>query len=141
MSKIIEIIKTFNVQLALKNIYTKVDEIIKKLNDNEPKYKVYTALLTQTEMDAPIPTVLENTIGNIIWARTGAGDYTGTLNNAFTQDKTFVLYKSVYNTGGTYISVVYRANQNYFQIQTRDNLGAGADDVLYETSIEIRVYN
>lgn len=41
MSKIIEIIKNFNVQLALKNIFTKIDEIIKKLNDLEENGSVY----------------------------------------------------------------------------------------------------
>lgn len=41
MSKLIEIIKNFNVQLALKNIFTKIDEIIKKINDLEENGNVY----------------------------------------------------------------------------------------------------
>jgi hypothetical protein len=35
MAKIIEIVKKFNVQIALKNIYSKIDEIIRNLSDKE----------------------------------------------------------------------------------------------------------
>jgi hypothetical protein len=57
-------------------------QILKQLNkltsimfDLKPKYKVYTALLTQTGTDAPVATVLENTIGNITWEYFGTGIY------------------------------------------------------------------
>lgn len=41
-------------------------------------YKVYTALLTQSGTDAPVATVLQNTIGDtIIWSRSDVGFYTG----------------------------------------------------------------
>lgn len=52
MSKIIEIIKTFNVQLALKNIFTKIDEIIKKLNDVENNTSIITGSLTDAQINA-----------------------------------------------------------------------------------------
>jgi len=35
MAKILEIIKDFNVKIALKNIFTKIDEIIRNLSDKE----------------------------------------------------------------------------------------------------------
>ena len=46
--------------------------------------KVYTALLTQTGTDAPVATVLENTLGGeVVWTRDDIGLYTGTLAGAF----------------------------------------------------------
>ena len=52
-------------------------------------YSVYTALLTQTGTNAPVATVLENTLGGtVVWTRDSAGFYTGTLAGAFTVSKT-----------------------------------------------------
>lgn len=54
-------------------------------------YSVYTALLTQTGTDAPLATVLENTLGGtVVWTRQSPGRYIGTLAGAFTVDKTFI---------------------------------------------------
>lgn len=45
--------------------------------------KVYRALLTQSSTDAPVATVLENTLGaTITWARSDVGLYTGTPSSA-----------------------------------------------------------
>jgi hypothetical protein len=52
MSKIIEIVRNFNVQLALKNIFTKIDEIIKKLNDVENNTSTITGTLTADQINA-----------------------------------------------------------------------------------------
>ena len=52
MSKIIEIVRNFNVQLALKNIFTKIDEIIKKLNDVENNTSIITGSLTADQINA-----------------------------------------------------------------------------------------
>ena len=42
--------------------------------DSRP-YKVYTALLTQSGTNAPVATVLENTLGGeIVWSRINPGD-------------------------------------------------------------------
>jgi hypothetical protein len=52
-------------------------------------YLVYTALLSQDGTDAPVATVLQNTLGGtVVWTRTGVGDYTGTLAGVFTSGKT-----------------------------------------------------
>jgi hypothetical protein len=53
--------------------------------------KVYRALLTQTGTDAPVATVLENTLGGVpVWTREDVGRYVLTLNGCFTENKTFV---------------------------------------------------
>jgi len=52
--------------------------------------KVYRALLTQTGTDAPVATVLENTLGgDVVWTRDTVGIYIGTLTGAFPADKVF----------------------------------------------------
>jgi len=55
--------------------------------------KRYVALLTQTGTDAPVATVLENTLGGeVVWTYNGPGDYTGTLAGAFPANKTGAAY-------------------------------------------------
>ena len=55
-------------------------------------YLTYVALLTQTTTNAPVPTVLENTLGGTpIWARGTNGTYTCTLSGAFPLLKTFII--------------------------------------------------
>lgn len=56
-------------------------------------YLVYTALLTQTGTDAPVATVLQNTLGGpVVWTYNDVGSYVGTLSGAFTVDKTSECY-------------------------------------------------
>jgi len=105
-----------------------------------PTYKKYIALISQTGILDPTVTILENTIGNIVWTRSAAGDYFGTLNGVFLEPKTYILFQNQFNVGGDYISTVRRWDDDNVAIQTRDGFGAGADDILYNTTLEIRVY-
>ena len=57
--------------------------------------KKYVALLSQLGTDAPTATVMENSIGNIVWSRFEAGFYRATLSGAFTTAKTFVQVSSI----------------------------------------------
>ena len=41
-----------------------------------PVYRVYTALLTQSGTNPPVATILENSLGNITFGYTSAGNYT-----------------------------------------------------------------
>jgi len=51
----------------------------------------YVALITQSGTNAPVATVLKNTLGGtIVWTRALAGVYTGTLAGAFTTSKTVI---------------------------------------------------
>lgn len=50
--------------------------------------KVYDALATQTSTNAPVDTVLENSLGEIKWTYSEAGVYIGTLKGAFPAAKT-----------------------------------------------------
>jgi hypothetical protein len=113
-------------------------EVLSRLSPEAPKYKVYTALLTQSGTDAPVATVLENTLGNITWSYEEAGKYRANLAGAFTENKTFLLD----NQDNTYYILKNLASTNYITYSTYvvldDTLG---DEFLNETPIEIRVYN
>lgn len=105
-------------------------------------YKVYTALLTQSGTDAPVATVLENTLGGtVVWTRTNAGNYVGTIAGVFVDGSTFIL-PNIYgyqdtNGAGFYLNV---GDVNTILVHSFDG-GTGSDGVLVNASIEVRVYN
>lgn len=105
--------------------------------DYSRPYKVYTALLTQSGTDAPVATVLENTIGNIVWSRVGLGQYQGLLSSAFVNNKTFVICN---HNAKSYFVEINRANNDSIFLKTL-GISDYEDDILGSTSIEIRVYN
>lgn len=127
----------------VKHYFKKINEIVDWINDigstAVPNYKIYIALLTQTGTNAPVATVLKNTLnGDIIWTRNEIGDYIGTLNNTFNLEKTFVQLGGIAN--GTDIQgQIYRSSNNDIGIFTYNTVLS--DNILYYTSIEIRVYN
>ena len=88
-------------------------------------YLKYVAVLNQTGTDDPVATVLENTIGNIVWTRGGIGSYFGTLVDTFPSNSTFVLGQS-----GV---LFYRDSDDAVRIS------AGKEGLI-NYSVEIRVY-
>ena len=53
--------------------------------------KKYVALLAQSDEDAPVATVLENSLGGtIVWTRQGYACYRATLTGAFPAGKTLI---------------------------------------------------
>lgn len=102
-------------------------------------YKLYTALITQLGTNAPTANVLGlNEIGNIVWARSSAGQYTGTLNGAFTANKTYLYIYS--GQGGATEQVLVRSNINQVFLGAYVS-GLNADSGMNEVSMEIRVYD
>lgn len=119
-------------------------------------YKKYTALLTQTGTDAPVATVLENTLGGTpVWTRTALGVYRITLTGTFTENKTLVegfgnsdgtagIYKPTFGgTMGAYTLI--RVDANYIQLQTYNDTITGQLEFsailgVNSIPIEIRVY-
>jgi hypothetical protein len=105
-----------------------------------PAYKVYTALLTQSEENAPTAIELENTIGDIEWSYAGIGSYKGTLASAFTTNKTFVFINTLlsYDVNTTGVTTF---NVNEVNVTTGiPNGGEPTNGQLINTPIEIRVY-
>lgn len=102
-------------------------------------YLVYSALLTQTSTNAPIPIVLENTIGAIVWSYDSTGSYIGTLVGAFTLDKTFVICNSTNGTSDDLVQASTPPSADIVVVYSW-NTGTLANDILVNTPIEIRVY-
>ena len=103
-------------------------------------YKVYTALLTQTGTNAPVATVLENTLGgDIVWSRNSEGDYSLTLTGAFILDKT---YYTIHNNSNPLQYDLYFTSGDINTMTIYSTFyGVAADEAFYFTPIEIRVYN
>jgi len=117
---------------------------------NPQGYLVYTALLTQTGTDAPVATVLENTLGGtVVWTYDDIGLYQGTLTDAFTENKTWIspVNASVTLDGATTfnIAVSFWVDADRIRVQTAVIDAAGgsqtnADNCLIDSSIEINIW-
>jgi hypothetical protein len=97
------------------------------------------ALITQSGTAAPTVFILENTLGDIVWTRFAAGDYRGTLIDAFTDRKVITLSNQIEPLETI---TIQRKNIDSIAINTfTTSTGAAIDSALNNTSIEIRVYN
>lgn len=123
-----------------------------------PDYKIYRALLTQAGTDAPVATVLENTLGgSVVWSRVNVGFYEGTLTGAFTSGKTICPQFPclAFETNGTFLPIsangnpqlgwinAYCQDENTFTINTLDLTGFAEWSAILGSSflVEIIVYN
>lgn len=117
------------------------------ISATKPAYKVYTALLTQTGTDAPVATVLENTLGGaVVWSYMSVGVYEATLAGAFTSSKTVVFVNNFNQNDGigvTTLTYVTNAQDGIIFV----TVDGGNANVEWSTlsnveflSIEIRVY-
>ena len=92
---------------------------------------------------APKATVLENTIGNIWFVYNGVGVYQiNNSNDLFISNKYFILLGSSNDgvlNGAISSAVIYNNTQG--EIQTSNIDGIARDNQLYNTTLEIRVYN
>lgn len=104
---------------------------------------VYRALLTQSGTNAPVATVLENTLGgNIVWSYSEIGYYIGTLAGAFTNDKTYIAAMAtatLSDPATTIHQFCYRSSINDIILITGDSNGPN-DSILNTSSLEILVY-
>src|SRR6478752_4564705 len=109
------------------------------INSAASKYKVYTALITQSGTGAPVATVLENTLGGtIVWTYGAVGIYVATLSGAFTTNKTTVL--ATLNTSSVSSTIAgIQSTGNTCQIATANSSGTAADGIMSTATIEIRV--
>lgn len=107
-------------------------------------YKVYTALLTQSGTDAPVATVLENTLGAITLIRGGVGQYILQSSGLFTMNKT-VLFVGLpdYNISQFIINTdQLNTDDSNIDLECIDaSTLNGLDGALKNTPIEIRVYS
>lgn len=99
-------------------------------------YLKYIALLSQSGTDAPVATVLENTLGGaVVWGYSSAGNYTATLSNAFTANKT-----AVFLTGNGGLMGFNLDSVSQITVYSYNNIGDPEDEYIQTAPIEIRVY-
>lgn len=103
-------------------------------------YKRYIALISQTGTNDPTVSILENTIGDIVWTRAAGGVYQGVLTNAFIDDfKTYLsIQQNLQNLGG--VNYITWFDGSTIQIDTLDATFTSNDTLLLYTTIEIRYY-
>lgn len=115
-----------------------VGEMNQVVNGVERPYKVYTALLTQSGTDAPVATVLENTLGDIVWNYENVGQYRATLSDAFTLNKTYFSITGD-SAGDGWVLFTDTSNlPNYFDLVQYNSSGSTVDNM--KCQIEVRVY-
>lgn len=119
-------------------------------SSSTPSYKVYSALLTQTDDNAPVVTVLENTLGvNVDCWYNNVGSYYFESFGTFIEGKTTVTigplkgntWGEVSQTFGTYPDQIFILT---FRVNTDNNMPDSLEaqnNVLEDTFVEIRVYN
>lgn len=106
--------------------------------DIEP-YFVYEALISQSGSSAPTVSILKNTIGAIVWTRTAAGNYTGTLTGAFsTQDKCWSTPSWNYDSANDRVYRLTWASADTVFLESNE-MGGGQDGILTYFPISIRV--
>jgi hypothetical protein len=111
-------------------------------------YKVYTALLTQTETDDPVATVLENTLGfDLVCTYSNVGQYVIAAPTPFDLSKTALdIQNSAYASRFHLPTItLYDGDETNIYIETlvfgTIDGNVLADNQLFNTKIEIRVYN
>jgi hypothetical protein len=142
------LVTTNDPNLSFEEITEGVDEVstMKKVEASGlggAGYLVYTALLTQSGTDAPVATVLENTLGGtVVWARSGVGTYSATLADAFTENKTWLGKPDV--DGQAVLDTEFQLSAAWSDadhlIYTNTNAVGENVDGLGRGYIEIRVY-
>jgi hypothetical protein len=146
MANILNTNEDYNPKNGLKNIFTKLVEIIKALNTNTDAIaalpvppKTYKALLTQTGTDDPSVTVLVNTLGTTpVHSRVGNGVFEiNTADPVFEQTKTLLYPITSIDVDFSY-SFVWSSTTKLF-INTAMS-GVKSNDLLYYTLIIIEVY-
>ena len=102
-------------------------------------YLVYTALLTQSGTDAPVATVLQNTLGGtVVWSRNTTGDFSATLVGAFTTNKTTVLSSINGDQSAGYVILYETPSEDEVKLYQKNNSSVSADQL--GCTVEIRVY-
>jgi hypothetical protein len=121
-------------------------EVLSRLSPQEPKYKVYTALLTQSGTDAPVATVLENTLGgDVVWSYEDVGNYYGTLNTITPEKTTITVGTSTSSFLQNPVLILTGVSSGYVEIGVGEIDLAGSafnpkDEDFNSNLVEIRIY-
>ena len=104
-----------------------------------PTYKKYVATISQFGTNDPTVTILENTIGSIVWTRLSSGNYQGYLVDGFPiPDKTYLNVSQINSAQGVYYLSWGSTSQIF--LQWYDFTYTQLDNTLNYNTIEIRIY-
>jgi len=103
-------------------------------------YLVYTSLLSQTGTNAPVATVLENTLGEVVWTYVSAGVYTATTAGLFTPNKTTVMFGQSNKDGNAILYYYLYDAGNSLDLSCVQDDGTYSNSYMGDCTIEIRVY-
>lgn len=128
----------------VKEYFKKINEIIDYLNGTgtagSGSYKKYVALLTQSGTSAPTVIVLENTLsGNPASSYFSQGRYRLTLTGAFPNANKVAILLG--HTDGSSQLVASWVDANKIEVNTSDFAASFQNNLLFNDTIEIRVYN
>ena len=119
-----------------KQINADMDAIIEVAAGGAASYSVYTALPSQSGTNAPVATVLQNTLGGtVMWGYSSVGNYTATLANAFPANKTVVFLSGNGGIMGSNID-----SESQITIYSYNDGGDPENEYIQTAPIEIRVY-
>ena len=105
------------------------------------EYLSYVALLSQSGVNNPVATVLENELSGVpVWTRSSDGEFFLTLAGAFPANRVvfFVKQGNLISTAG-FILWGYRVDNNNIFLAQWD-AGGSYVDVMDQVSFELRVY-
>jgi len=131
----------------INNLQDSIVAIETKLKTTAQDVKVYRALVSQTAGNAPVATVLENSLGGVVvWSRTDPGMYEATLAGAFPTNKTFynpMILLDSGDIGNGYFIVLTIGSGNNMNFVTGTYAPATwtmADNIFNNTPVEFLVY-
>jgi hypothetical protein len=122
-----------------------MQDIVDTVSPTPPAYLKYVALLNQEDTDAPVATVLENTLGGIpVWERGDEGGYFCFLEGAFPENKTFCLVTYGEVSGIFGVVLFGRGNDDAVFLNLKDPSDGSLIDFenapANDICVEIRVY-
>ena len=101
-------------------------------------YRKYVALITQSDTNAPVATVFENTIGTMTWAYVSIGVYT-VSNGLLTKDKTVCFLSGNTEESSTMVKQ-QDSSAGSIKLNSFDDSFTLSDGIILNTTIENRVY-
>jgi hypothetical protein len=111
--------------------------------DWQPPFEIEGSYIQiEWNLGAPVVTVLENTVGNVWFTYDSDGQYFVNSNGSFKEDKTFFLLQNTSENNPNIVdAIIFRANNDILTIRTLQSGSGYENNWLYNTPIEIRVYN
>lgn len=106
-----------------------------------PPYKMFVATLSQSGTSAPVINEIFNNLGvTVTSSYISVGLYAISFSNSLPSNKTTILLNYVDSNGQT-VSSTFSVGGYSYSILTRNTIGVSSNDILYNTVIEIKVFN